>query len=133
MASLRYERRIAAPAEVVWRVVRRPEDIVNWFPGITAATVTGDRRTITTATGISMPERILANDETLRHFAYSITAEAYRFHLGTIDVFELGPSECLCVYGTTAEPDLLCLVVAGATVAALERIEALALAGEPAR
>ena len=127
MASLRHERRIAAPADVVWEVVRRPEDIASWFPGITEVTVEGTTRTITTATGLVIPERIMAIDDTLRRFAYTITAPLYRFHLGVIDVFDLGEDDSLCVYSTTAEPDLLCLVVAGATVAALEEIERLAL------
>lgn len=128
MASLRHERRIAAPADVVWEVVRRPEDIVKWFPGITSVTVDGTTRVITTATGLEMPERIMAIDDTLRRFAYTITAKLYTFHLGVIDVHEIGPSDSLCVYSTTAEPDLLCLVVAGATAAALEEIERQALA-----
>ena len=127
MASLRHERRIAAPADTVWEVIRRPEDIVAWFPGITDVAVEGTTRTITTATGLVIPERIMAIDDTLRRFAYTITAPLYRFHLGVIDVFELGPCDSLCVYSTTAEPDLLCLVVAGATAAALEEIERLAL------
>lgn len=130
MASLRHERRIAASADAVWNVVRRPEDIVEWFPGITSAVVEGSTRTITTATGLTMPERILTIDDTLRRFAYMITAPVYRFHLGVIDVFDLGPSDTLCVYSTTAEPDLLCLVVAGATAAALEEIERRALDSE---
>jgi ligand-binding SRPBCC domain-containing protein len=128
MASLRHERRIAAPADVVWDVVRRPEDIVHWFPGITNASVDGTTRVITTATGLAIPERIMAIDDTLRRFAYTITAPLYAFHLGVIDVIEIGPTDSLCVYSTTAEPDLLCLVVAGATAAALEQIERRALA-----
>ncbi|HET9089690.1 MAG TPA: SRPBCC family protein [Acidimicrobiales bacterium] len=126
MASLRHERRIAAPANAVWDVVRRPEGIVAWFPGITEVAVEGTTRTITTATGLVIPERIMAIDDSLRRFAYTITAPLYRFHLGVIDVFELGPCDSLCVYSTTAEPDMLCLVVAGATVAALEEIERIA-------
>ena len=130
MASLRHERRIAASADAVWGVVRRPEDIVTWFPGITDVAVEGTMRTVTTATGLVIPERIMVIDDTLRRFAYTITAPLYRFHLGVIDVFELGSSDSLCVYSTTAEPDLLCLVVAGATAAALEHIERLALEAE---
>ncbi len=128
MASLRHERRIAAPADDVWDIVRRPHDIVKWFPGITSVTVDGSTRVITTATGLDIPERIMAIDDTLRRFAYTITAPLYTFHLGVIDVIEIGPSDSLCIYSTTAEPDLLCLVVAGATAAALEEIERQALA-----
>jgi len=42
MASLRYERRIAATVDAVWDVVRRPESIPNWFPGIVSCTVEGE-------------------------------------------------------------------------------------------
>jgi uncharacterized protein YndB with AHSA1/START domain len=52
MASLKYERRIAATVDAVWDVVRRPESIPNWFPGIVSCTVEGNIRTITTATGL---------------------------------------------------------------------------------
>ncbi|HUX03600.1 MAG TPA: SRPBCC family protein [Acidimicrobiales bacterium] len=127
MASLRNERRIAAPADVVWNVVRRPESIPDWFPGIVSCHVEGNRRTITTAIGLEMPEEILACDDSLRHFAYRILAPVYKFHLGTIDVIDLGPRDSLCIYSTTAEPDALALVISGATVDALREIERIVL------
>ena len=74
MASLRHERRIAAPADVVWDVLRRPESIPDWFPGIVSCTVEGNVRTIKTASGIEIPEEILTIDPLLRRFAYRITA-----------------------------------------------------------
>ena len=127
MASLRNERRIGAHADTVWNVVRRPESIPEWFPGIVSCRVEGTQRTITTAAGLEIPEEILASDDSLRRFAYRIVAPAYRFHLGTIDVIDLGPHDSLCIYSTTAEPDFLALVISGATVDALGQIERLAL------
>lgn len=127
MASLRNERRIATSADAVWNVIRRPESIPEWFPGIVACRVEGNLRTITTAIGLEMPEEILACDDSLRRFAYRILAPMYKFHLGTIDVIDLGPDDSLCVYSTTAEPDSLALVISGATVEALAQIERLAL------
>ena len=126
MASLRYERRIAASADAVWDVVRHPESIPRWFPGIVSCVVEGNIRTITTATGLEMPEEILTIDPTIRRFAYRITAPPYRFHLGVIDVIELGPLDSLCVYSTTAEPDPLALIIAGGTLGALDVIQRLA-------
>jgi ligand-binding SRPBCC domain-containing protein len=123
MASLRHERRIAAPADTVWRVVCRPETIPDWFPGIVSCTVEGNIRTITTASGIEMPEEILTIDPIIRRFAYRITAPIYRFHLGVIDVIELGANDSLCVYSTTAEPDALALIIAGGTIGALVEIQ----------
>ncbi len=126
MASLRHELRIAAAPDEVWAVVSRPESIPEWFPGITSCTVDGNVRVIKTAIGLEMPEEILTNDPILRRFAYRITSPVYRFHLGVIDVIELGTNDSLCVYSTTAEPDTLALIVAGGTVGALAKIKRLA-------
>lgn len=126
VASLRHERRIAATANVVWDIVRRPESIPTWFPGIVSCTVDGDLRVITTATGMEIPEKIMTIDSTIRRFAYRITAPLYTFHLGVIDVIEIGQFDALCVYSTTAEPDTLALLIAGGTIGALEEIQRLA-------
>jgi hypothetical protein len=78
-----------------------------------------------------MPEEILTNDPLLRRFVYRITAPLYKFHLGTIDVIEIGEKDSLCVYSTTADPDVLALLIDGATEAALIKIKRLAeAAGE---
>jgi hypothetical protein len=122
MASLRYERRIAATVDAVWDLVRRPESIPNWFPGIVSCTVEGNIRTITTATGLQMPEEILTIDQMIRRFAYRIIAPLYRFHLGVINVIELGPLDSLCVHSTTAEPDPLALIIAGATLGVIQQL-----------
>jgi polyketide cyclase/dehydrase/lipid transport protein len=126
VASIRHERRIAANADTVWGVVRRPGSIPLWFPGIVSCTVEGNLRVITTAAGLEIPEEILCNDDALRHFAYRITAPQYAFHLGVIDVFEIAPEDSLCVYSTTALPDTLALLIAGGTVGALNEIQRLA-------
>ncbi len=126
MASLRHERRVAAPADAVWDVVRRPESIPEWFPGVVSCVVEGRTRVVRLASGLEMPEEILTIDSLQRRFAYRITAALYRTHLGTIDVIEIGPCDTLCVYSTTAEPDALALVIAGATVGALDRIAEIA-------
>ena len=126
MASLRHERRIAADADTVWDLVRRPESIPEWFPGINSCTVDGNVRVITTATGLEIPEEILSIDDTLRRFAYRITAAPYTFHLGVIDVIDIAPNDSLCIYSTTAMPDTLALLIAGGTLGALKEIRRLA-------
>lgn len=126
MASFRHERRIAATADVVWNIVRRPESIPTWFPGIVSCTVDGDVRVITTATGMQIPEKIMTIDSNIRRFAYRVTAPLYTFHLGVIDVIEIGQYDALCVYSTTAEPDTLALLIAGGTIGALGEIQRLA-------
>jgi hypothetical protein len=126
MASLRYERRICAPADVVWNVVTVPASIVEWFPGVVSCRMEGTRRVLTLASGLEIPEEILVNDALQRRFVYRIDSPLYRFHLGSIDVIELSPEESLCVYSTTAEPDTLCLLVGGGTAGALVEIARLA-------
>ena len=126
MASLRYEIRISASADAVWDIVKDPASVPRWFPGIVAAVVEGSIRTVTLSTGVTMPEELLTIDSLQRRIAYRITAPAYRSHLGTIDVIELGERDSLCVYSTTAEPDVLALLVGGATARALDTIKHLA-------
>jgi len=126
MASLRHERRILAPSTVVWDVIRRPDSITEWFPGVVSCTVEGNLRVITLASGLVMPEEILAIDDLQRRFVYRITSPLYKFHLATIDVIALGENDSLCVYSTTAEPDALALIVAGGTIGALEEIRRIA-------
>lgn len=130
MASLRHERRIVARADQVWEVIRRPESITEWFPGVVAAVVEGSTRNITTASGMTMPEQILTIDSVQRRFAYRVTSPVFTFHLGLIDVIELAERDTLCVYSTTAEPDVLALLIAGGTVDALEEIKRRAEAME---
>lgn len=123
MASLRHELRIAAAADVVWDIIKDPKAIPDWFPGVESCTVEGTTRVLKTKSGMEIPEKILAVDPILRRFAYRITAPLYTFHLGTIDVIALGANDTLCVYSTTAEPDALALIIAGATAEALEEIK----------
>lgn len=123
MASLRHELRIAAAADVVWDIIKDPKAIPGWFPGVESCTVEGTTRVLKTKNGMEIPEKILAVDPILHRFAYRITAPLYTFHLGTIDVIALGTNDTLCVYSTTAEPDALALIIAGATVEALEEIK----------
>jgi len=126
MASLRHERRIQAPARVVWDVVRRPDSITEWFPGVVKCLVEGMTRVITLASGLEMVEEIMTIDNLQRRFAYRITTAVYTFHFATIDVIALSDDESLCVYSTTAEPDALALIVAGGTIGALDEICRLA-------
>ena len=123
MATLRREIRIDAPADEVWKVVGKPEILCLWFPGITASTVDGNTRTITTGTGIPMPEEIITNDSLQRRFQYRITASLFRQHLATVDVLDLGDGTCMVVYSTDAEPAVMALVIGGATTGALEELK----------
>ena len=140
MASIRYERRISAPVDVVWNVVRRPESIPEWFPGIVSCSVDGNQRIIRTSpgfgvdgVGMEIAEEIVAIDPLLHRFVYRITGLGMRNHLGSIDVIEIAPNDTLCVYSTTAEPDVLALVIAGGTSGALDEIKRQAEAEQESR
>jgi len=123
MATLRREIRINASADEVWKVVGRPEILYLWFPGIVSSVVDGNTRTITTGTGIPMPEEIITNDSLQRRFQYRITAPLFRQHLATVDVLDVGDGTCMVVYSTDAEPAVMALVIGGATTGALEELK----------
>ena len=57
----------------------------------------------------------------------------FKEHLGTVDVIDLGDGTCLGVYSTDAMPDVMALVIGGASGVALENIRSLAETGTPAR
>lgn len=122
LGSIRHEIRIARPAAEVWELVGDSARLHEWFPGIVASEVDGTTRTITTATGIPMPEEILVHDSVQRRFQYRIDIPTLPFHRGTIDVIDLGDEECLVTYQTDADPRTMALVIAGGTRGALTEL-----------
>lgn len=123
IASIRHHLRIARPASVVWELAGDPARLHEWFPGLSGSEVEGTRRTVTTATGLPMPEEILVNDPILRRFQYRLDVPMVAFHRGTIDCIELGPDECLMVYATEADPRTMALVIGGGTRGALDELK----------
>jgi hypothetical protein len=122
MATVRRELRIERTPDDVWAVVGDPGTIHEWFPGIDASTVEGDLRTVTLGSGLPLPERIVTNDPILRRFQYRVEGGLFRHHLGTVDVLDLGDGSSMVVYSTDAEPDVMALVIGGATGAALHEL-----------
>ncbi|MEZ5142241.1 MAG: SRPBCC family protein [Acidimicrobiales bacterium] len=129
MGSVRREVRIARSADDVWAVLGDPRTIAEWFPGIVEATVDGDTRVITTASGLPMPEKIVTNDPIQRRFQYQVVAPIITHHLGTIDVFDLGDGTSLVSYATDCVPDALALAIGGATGSALHELARLLESG----
>lgn len=125
MATVRRQVLVERPAADVWALVGDPSALPRWFPGIVDAVVEGDSRLVTTASGIPMPERIVTNDPLQRRFQYTITAPIIREHLGTIDVFDVGPGRSLVSYGTDCEPPAMALIIGGATGNALRELRRL--------
>ena len=91
----------------------------------------GVSRTVTLATGMSLVERVVTNDPIARRFQYRITGGVFTEHLGTVDVIDLGDDTCLGVYSTDAVPDVMALVIGGATGDALRNIRDLVEGAEP--
>jgi len=121
-ASVRREVRIRRPADEVWSLVGDPARVQEWFTGIVDSTVEGTTRTITTGSGIPMPEQILTCDPIQRRFQYRITAPIVKEHLSTLDIHDLGDGSCLVVYSADADPSTMALVIAGAAGSALESL-----------
>jgi hypothetical protein len=125
--SVRRQVRIACPPDVVWPWIGDPRRLPEWFPGIPHVTVddaTGIR-TITTGSGMPMPEQIVTNDPLQRRFQYRITAPLFKEHLSTLDVLDLGDGTSLVVYGADAEPATMALVIAAAAGNALEHLRTI--------
>lgn len=123
--SIRRQVRISAGADEVWAVVGAAERLAEWFPGIAHCSVEGDLRTVTTGSGLTLPERILTCDSIERRFQYRITAPLFAEHTSTIDVLDLGDGSCLAVYSVDAEPSVMALVIGGAGGNALANLKRL--------
>jgi len=135
MASIRRELRIDRPAHLVWPLIGDPGRIKEWFPGMVDCTVEqtedGVSRTVTLGTGMALVERVVTNDPIARRFQYRITGGVFTEHLGTVDVIDLGDDTCLGVYSTDAVPDVMALVIGGATGDALRNIRDLVEGAAP--
>ena len=123
--SVRRQVRIDRPAAEVWALVGDPARLHEWVPGITASTVEGTVRVITTASGLPIPEEIVTCDDLQRRFQYRITAPMFREHLSTLDVIDLGDGTSLVVYAADADPATMALVIAGAAGNALENLRTI--------
>jgi carbon monoxide dehydrogenase subunit G len=123
LGSIRHAIRIERPADEVWALAGDPTRLHEWFPGIVACDVDGNRRTITTATGIPMPEEILVDDPVQRRFQYRVDVPIVVHHRGTIDAIDLGDGTCVVTYATDADPRTMALTIAGGTRGALEELK----------
>lgn len=121
--SVRHSLIISASADRVWALVGAPERLHEWFPGITASPVEGQRRTITLGSGLTIEEQIITNDAVLRRFQYRVEGGLFVEHLATIDVFDLGDGRSLVSYATDAAPRTMALTIGGGTAGALDELK----------
>ena len=114
MATIRSHARVHRTAEDVWKIVGDPTRIVEWFPGVTEATVEGNNRTLMLKAGLPVHEEIVTLDHRMRRFQYRITGPLpVKYHLGTMDVIEDGEPGCLLMYSTEISPDPMAFVLDG--------------------
>jgi hypothetical protein len=114
MATIRSHARVHRTAEDVWKIVGDPTRIVEWFPGVTEATVEGTSRTLMLKAGLPVHEEIVTLDHHMRRFQYRITGPLpIKYHLGTMDVIEDGEPGCLLMYSTEISPDPMAFVLDG--------------------
>jgi len=121
-ASVRRHVEVAVDADRAWAVVGAADVLHLWFPGMASCSVEGDVRTVTTDAGLTLTEEIITNDPLQRRFQYRVSGGFFTEHLGTVDVIALGPSRCLVVYASDADPATMALVLGGATAGALEEL-----------
>lgn len=114
MATIRSHARVHRSADDVWKIVGDPTRIVEWFPGVTEATVDGNNRTLMLKAGLPVHEEIVTLDHRMRRFQYRITGPLpVKYHLGTMDVIEDGEPGCLLMYSTEISPDPMAFVLDG--------------------
>jgi hypothetical protein len=114
MATIRSHARIHRDPDEVWAVLADPTRIVEWFPGVTDATVADGVRTLTLRSGVPVFEDIVTLDHRMRRFQYRITGPLpVSYHLATMDVIDDGEPGCLLVYSTEISPDPMAFVLDG--------------------
>ena len=114
MATIRSHARVHRSADDVWKIVGDPTRIVEWFPGVTEATVEGNNRTLMLKAGLPVHEELVTLDHRMRRFQYRITGPLpVKYHLGTMDVIEDGEPGCLLMYSTEISPDPMAFVLDG--------------------
>lgn len=95
---------IDAPPEAVWRFIGDPTTVPQWYPKYVACEVDGDRRTLRTAEGAELHERLLERDEDRRFYSYSVVSGApVASHLASFEVTAEGTGSRVR-WATQAEP-----------------------------
>jgi hypothetical protein len=123
MATIRSHARNHRDPDDVWKVLADPTRIVEWFPGVTTATVEDGVRTLTLESGLPVFEEIVTLDPRMRRFQYRITGPLpVKYHLGTMDVIDDGEPGCLLLYSTEITPDPMAFVLDGVISAGIANL-----------
>ncbi len=133
MAEFTHEVVVDAPLEEVWAVLSAPERQAEWFPGMVSSTLEGDVRTIGTAAGGFMTERILLLDEEDHRLEYTITGPLqFEHHLGSLRA-EAVEGGTRVTYGQQIRPEPLTYTLRAATRDALDGLRDLVERGLTSR
>ena len=104
MASWAVTIDVDAPPEEVWAFIGDPTTVPRWYPKYVSCEVDGDARTLRTAEGQVLYERLLERNEEQRWYSYSVVSGApVRTHLASFQVTAEGTGSRIR-WGTTAEP-----------------------------
>jgi carbon monoxide dehydrogenase subunit G len=96
--------RVDAPAEEVWAIVGDLASVPRWTPKYVAAEVEGDRRTLRSAEGAVLVERIIEHDDARRTYTYGVLSGApVREHRASFEVVAEGAGSRVS-WRTSAEP-----------------------------
>ncbi|WP_019874430.1 SRPBCC family protein [Sporichthya polymorpha] len=129
MTSVRVHTRIAAPADVVWKVVSDAAAVASWVPAIARSSASGSTRQYEIHNGPVIHEEIVTNDQVLRRFQHSIRSGLpIEAHLATIDVLD-DRDGSLVVYGADVEPQAAASMMAGLMSEALDGLRRFVEAG----
>ena len=82
---------VDASADVAWTVVGDVTSVPRWYPKYVECGIDGDIRTLRSADGAELVERLLDRDESERRYAYTVIAgPPLRSHLGSFQVLPHG-------------------------------------------
>jgi len=101
---------IGATADTIWRAIAPFGTIDRYLPRLVACTVTrqgvGAERTLTSADGSTVVERLESLDEAAHRLSYSLLTDTpFRNCLTTMSVRPLGPGQAALEWSATFEPD----------------------------
>ena len=103
MASWAVTIDVDAPPETVWAFIGDPTTVPQWYPKYVTCEVDGDSRTLRTADGQVLYERLLERNDEQRWYSYSVVSGApVRTHLASFQVTAEGEGSRIR-WGTTAE------------------------------
>lgn len=120
---------VDAPPDVVWSVVGDPTSVPRWFTKYVECTLEGDIRTLRSAEGAVLVERLLERDDGARTYAYTVIAgPPLASHWASFAVTPNGPGSTI-TWHTRAEFEDASIDaenrLAAGQLAGLQRLKAL--------